>query len=180
MKKLAFPLILIAIVGAMVAIFVAGGGGNKSSTSKGDVALIGDKHDNQGQKHIQNGDKHEAYNSNIPSSGPHYISPTPWGIKDSEIVDEMLVHNEEHGGVIIAYKPDLPRDQVDRLKQIFNQLPASSQFNEVKAVLVPRAANDKPVQLAAWTYSLSLDSVDEAQIKQFYQGYLDKGPELVP
>ena len=36
-----------------------------------------------------------------------------------------------------------------------------------------------PVQLAAWTYTLNLTSVDAAKITQFYEGHLDKGPELV-
>lgn len=179
MKKFGFPLLLIGIVGVMVAIFVAGNGGKSSSTNPSGP-LLGDKHANQGQQHIQPGTQHVAYNSNPPSSGPHYLSPTPWGIKDSQIADETLVHNEEHGGVIIAYKPDLPKDQVDLLKQIFQSLPASSQFNEVKAVLVPRAANDHAIELAAWTYTYNLDSVDGTKIKQFYQDHLDKGPELVP
>src|SRR5579864_3213956 len=100
MKKIAFPLIVIAVMAVLIGIFVLGNDGQ--SSSKQSVALIGDKHDNQGQQHIQPGAQHVAYNSNPPSSGPHYPSPTPWGIKDSEVVDETLVHNEEHGGVIIA------------------------------------------------------------------------------
>jgi len=36
------------------------------------------------------------------------------------------------------------------------------------------------VQLAAWTYTLDLDNVDEAKITQFYNDHVDKGPELVP
>lgn len=178
MKKYALPLVLVLVVGAMIGLFALGNG--SSSSPKQATSLTGDKHANLGQKHIQTGAQHDAYNSNPPSSGPHNTSPTPWGIKDAELPDETLVHNLEHGGIEIAYKPDLPQAQIDQLKKIVAALPASTQFNETKAVLVPRAANDRPIELAAWTYTLSLDVVDSAQITEFYNGHLDKGPELVP
>lgn len=179
MKKLGLPIIIIVVVAALAAMFALG---NKSSApaKKSNEPLLGTKHDNQGQEHIKDGAEHAAYNSNLPSSGPHYATPAPWGIKTSSIKDETLVHNLEHGGIVIAYKPDLPKDQVDKLKQIYDKLPYSQQFNEIKAVLVPREANSAPIQLAAWTYTYDLQSPDEAKITQFYNDHLDKGPELVP
>jgi hypothetical protein len=142
--------------------------------------LLGEKHANLGQKHIKNGEAHEAYNSNIPSSGPHNEQPADWGISASQLADETLIHNMEHGGVVIAYTPNLPSDQVNQLKKIFQNLPKESKFNKIKAVLVPRQGNEKPVQLAAWTYTYNMDGIDEAKIKQFYTDHVDKGPELVP
>ena len=176
MKKFGLPILLVAIVGALVTIFLIG----NNQPPKPAVALLGDKHPDQGQKHLQPGEQHDPYNSDLPSSGPHNPAPAPWGSKDSELPDETLVHNLEHGGIVIAYKPDLPADDLKQLKGLFAQLPPSSQFNEVKAVLVPRAGNTHPIQLAAWTYTLNLDQFDAAKIKQFYEGHLDKGPELVP
>lgn len=178
MNKLVCPLVLVAIVAVMVGIFIVESG--SKSTPKQKVALIGDKHADQGQKHLKAGETNPNYSSNPPSSGDHAPSPAPWGIKASEVADETLVHNEEHGGIVIAYKPDLPADQIAKLKKLFVQLTPSTQFNEVKAVLVPRSKNIAPVSLASWTYTLNLDTVDEAKIKQFYDGHLDKGPELVP
>jgi hypothetical protein len=96
------------------------------------------------------------------------------------LADETLIHNMEHGGVVIAYTPNLPSDQVNQLKKIFQNLPKESKFNKIKAVLVPRQGNEKPVQLAAWTYTYNMDGIDEAKIKQFYTDHVDKGPELVP
>ena len=178
MKKYGLPLIIGLVVVAMVGLFMLG---NKPDASAKPTAdLIGDKHSDLGQKHIQQGQSHENYNSNPPSSGSHYTSPTPWGIKDSEIPDETLIHNLEHGGVEIAYKPSLPKDQIDKLKSIVQELPASQKFNETKAVLVPRAANDRPIELVAWTYTYALDTPDQAKILDFYSTHLDKGPELVP
>lgn len=181
MNKLAFPALLVLIVGVMIGIFLIA---NKSAApvnkTAEDNTRIGTKHEDQGQKHLGPGETNDKYNSNLPSSGDHAQAPAPWGVKDSEIPNETFVHNLEHGGVVIAYKPDLPEDQVKRLEEIFNKLPKSQQFGTIKALLIPRAQNDKPVQLAAWTYTLNLDGIDEAQITAFYRSHVDKGPELVP
>lgn len=177
MKRYWLPITLIVVVGAMIALFALA---NRTEPTTDAPALLGDKHTDQGQKHISPGESHVAYNSNLPSSGPHYDRATTWGIKDGAIVDETLIHSLEHGGVVIAYKPDLPQAQINQLKDIFAKLPASSRFNEVKAVLVPRAANTRPIELAAWTYTFDLDAPDATKMLAFYGSHLDKGPELVP
>ncbi len=175
-NKFGLLAVLVGVVALMVAIFVLG---NRATPEPQEVALVGQKFDDQGQKHIADGEQHEAYNSSPPTSGPHYGSPAPWGIKNAEIVDEVLLHNLEHGGIVITYKPDLPADQIEQLKQIATTLPQSKNFNSVKIILAPRAKNDRPVSLLAWTYQEHLDSPDGAKIKEFYLSHLDKGPELV-
>lgn len=57
----------------------------------------------QGREHITVGASHLPYNSNPPTSGPHYDNAAPWGIYDHELPDEQLIHNLEHGGVWISY-----------------------------------------------------------------------------
>ena len=52
--------------------------------------------------HIALGSSHESY-SNPPTSGPHYVSPVKAGVYDVPVADEYLVHNMEHGHVIIWY-----------------------------------------------------------------------------
>src|SRR3989344_5078 len=49
------------------------------------------------------GASHEAYNSNPPTSGPHYEQPSRWGVSQAELPDEQLIHNLEHGGIWISY-----------------------------------------------------------------------------
>ena len=43
------------------------------------------------------------YNSFPPSSGPHFQTPAPWGIYEEPIKQTILVHNLEHGGIVIQY-----------------------------------------------------------------------------
>lgn len=143
--------------------------------------IIGTQHASLGQKHLNNlNEKHEAYNSQLPSSGPHYVQPAPWGIKTTTVPDEQLIHNEEHGGVIIAYKPDLPQDQLSKLQQLANNLTATDSpyaKKGFKVLMFPRAKNDKPIELASWTYTLDLDQLNQQTIRTFYRQHLNKSPE---
>lgn len=181
MKKYGFILVLVGLVGILLAVFAIG---NKPTPAKPDSQLLGTKYPELARDHIQPGTKTPVpYNSNPPSSGPHYYDndcPAKWGTIDPSPVqpDECYIHNLEHGGIWITYRPDLPQDQIDKLKQIVQSLPPDSQFNEQKVIMTPRAANDQAISLAAWTYVYSLSQPDEAKIKQFYQDHVNKGPEL--
>src|SRR3989338_5629034 len=72
----------------------------------------------QSRDHINRGAEHPAYNSNPPTGGWHYDQPAQSGIYDTEFPDEQLVHNLEHGLIWIAFKPDLPAEQIDKLADI--------------------------------------------------------------
>jgi hypothetical protein len=182
-KRFGLPIVIALVVAVMGGLFVLGQqqpdkpseNQNTPRVETGEEQIA-----NQGQDHIEAGANHAGYNSNPPTSGPHHPRPTDWGVKDSAIPDETLVHNLEHGGIVINYRPDIGEDKIQQLKQIFRSLPPSEQFNTIKAVLVPRPSNDRPISVTAWTYLMHLDSPEEAKIKQFYSDHVDKGPELVP
>ncbi len=177
-KKFGLLAIVAGVIGLMVLVFVLG---NKE-TPKTDLPLVGEKIPLLTAKHINPGDAHEPYNSNPPSSGDHYPQPAKWEVIGADKVeaDERYVHNLEHGGIWITYRPDLPTEQITQLQGIFQTLPKSTNFDEVKAVMTPRAANDHAISLVAWGYVEHLDSPDPAKIKEFYLSHVDKGPELVP
>src|SRR5258707_14448802 len=61
----------------------------------------------QGRNHITEGVPHDPYNSEPPSSGPHYATPAHAGFYDQATADEYLVHSMEHGYVIIWYNCDM-------------------------------------------------------------------------
>ena len=48
-----------------------------------------------------------SYNTVPPTSGQHYnqagLAPATWGIKDSNLPNEVTTHNLEHGGIVIGY-----------------------------------------------------------------------------
>ena len=140
----------------------------------------GDKYADQGQQHVAL-DYQFTYNSNPPTSGPHYASPANWGAYDYEANDKIFIHNLEHGGVWIAYRPTVATSTIDDLKAV------AEEFGGSKIVMAPRAANDSDVAIVAWARLLKLNLVGGAltddqknQIRAFYKAYKNKGPEFVP
>ena len=113
------------------------------------------------------------YNSNPPAGGEHYATTAHAGIYDTPPPDGNLVHSLEHGAVILWYKSDLPQDQVEKLKTVFNK--ASG-----KKIMVPRKNLDVPVALTSWGYLLKLKTIDEAKIKEFIETNNDRAPEKAP
>ncbi|MHB1865058.1 MAG: DUF3105 domain-containing protein [Candidatus Saccharimonadales bacterium] len=129
-------------------------------------------HISQGNAHIAEGAKHAAYNSDLPSSGSHYFdasSPAPWGTYAQEMPAEAFLHNEEHGGIVIAYSPTLPASQVKQLQQLFASPSSDSSFSAGKFILMPRTENKKPIELASWTRTFDLNNFDKNKIEEFYQ-----------
>ncbi|MFY9493359.1 MAG: DUF3105 domain-containing protein [Minisyncoccia bacterium] len=160
---------LIAIVVLLLIV-----GGAYQWTKSSEANRPGEAIPVQPAEHIQPGQPLPGlYLSNPPVSGWHYGETVEWGIYDQELVDQNVIHNLEHGGIWITYKPDIPAELVENLKRVAGEY-------KRKVVLSPRAANDSPIALAAWGWLDKFDYFDEARIKKFIKAYKDKGPEFVP
>ncbi|MSU45482.1 MAG: DUF3105 domain-containing protein [Candidatus Zambryskibacteria bacterium] len=122
-----------------------------------------------GQEHINIDAEHIAYNSNPPTSGPHYVKPAEWGVYQEELPDEQLIHNLEHGGIWISYKPG-DEEVKSKLEALGKRFPRS-------VVVTPRALNDSPITLASWGRLEKLDVYNEDQIKNFIRRNTNKSPE---
>ncbi len=128
----------------------------------------------QGANHITPGTAHEPYNSDPPTSGPHYPDPIPAGYYDTPQVDEALVHNLEHGHVWIAYDCSKLSD-CEGVKQKVRALVQS--YDQWKIVATPRQNKDAAVAVAAWGWLQKFDSYDEAAIRRFVDAWRNRGPE---
>ncbi|MBI2023514.1 DUF3105 domain-containing protein [Candidatus Giovannonibacteria bacterium] len=130
------------------------------------------------REHIKEGDHQTSlYNSNPPTSGPHWGEPLSDGIYDVEKPDEAILHGLEHGRIWISYKPDIPGSAIAALKALAK--------SESRVILEPRSANDADIALAAWARLDKFDLVpdgtfDAKRITDFIKRYRDKGPEFVP
>lgn len=121
-------------------------------------------------------DAQPVYNSNPPTSGDHVTSEAPWGISASPLPDIALVHNLEHGGIVLHYRPDLDEAQRQQLEAIAREL---LQRNR-KVVLAPRPENENPITATAWGRILRLQTVDPDAIRGFFSAHINQGPERVP
>lgn len=125
-----------------------------------------------GREHIQEGTPFAGYNSNPPTSGPHYPNPAPIRFYDRALPDEQVVHNLEHGNVWISYKPNLSKEIIKILKG----------FSGGNTIVTPRSANDFDIALAAWgrldKFNAENGRIDKQRIKDFIIRYQNKGPEI--
>lgn len=126
---------------------------------------IGTKVSDQGNSHIPDNQRY-SYNSVPPTSGSHWAAPTGWGIKDAQEPNERTTHNLEHGGIVIAYSPNLAAADVARLKGLVRGVSGTYR----KVVLEPYAQlTDAAIAVTAWDWILKLQSYDETQIVKFMQ-----------
>ena len=140
----------------------------------------GDTFAAQGQEHVAL-DYQFSYNSNPPTSGPHYSDPANWGMYDYEVADKIFMHNLEHGGIWISYRPTISPKAIDDLKSIVNG------FDGSQIVMGPRSANDADIAIAAWThlykFNLTGEGLTDKQkedIRTFYMALKNHAPEFVP
>lgn len=171
------PLIAILVIAVLSLV------GIKLLIPEKEVVRSGQQHaiQDEGKQHLGSvNEKHAPYATDQPTSGPHFSQPAAWGVSDVEIPDEQWVHNLEHGGVVVTYKPDLPAKDIDELRVIAANLTMRDEQKSkkgFKVVLTPRAANKYAVQLSSWGYNLSLDEVDKTKIQQFYRDRPNTAPE---
>ena len=124
--------------------------------------------------HIAEHAPHPDYNSNPPTNGWHWANPQEWGIYTNQQFQEQLIHNLEHGGIVIQYN-NLPSSDVQRLTNLVNR-------DSYHMILAPYAGLPQGVKVAytAWTHLQTCDGLDENAIRAFVNAFRDKGPELVP
>lgn len=158
------------LVGAVVVALI---GGAWWARSGGAEAQLGQEFPNQGQEHIASGAKHAPYNSVPATSGWHYVQPQPWGTFVYEIAPEVLVHNLEHGGVVIQYNPSLLKGTEGKLEEIQRRFPS-------KTVVAPNSQLKVPLALTSWRRLYTLDTLDEAKIVKFIEQYKNRAPERLP
>lgn len=171
-KKLLIWFLVILVVGGGIYLLV-----NRSQKKTAERKVYAVQIPDQGSNHINVGASHPAYNSNPPTSGPHYEK---WADKDvykKQLSDEQLVHNLEHGYIWISYKPDANPEIVKQLEDFYGL--------GKKIIVEPRKENDKLIALAAWNWldtfdpvsTNSLSDVELKRIDDFIDQYINQGPE---
>lgn len=126
------------------------------------------------RSHVEVGEKPQ-YNSNPPTSGPHYGQTEEWGISDKPLVMERLVHNLEHGGVNIFYNCEKCEDLAVQLKDLAQRL----RKKDRKVVLAPNKDIDAKIAVASWGWYDKMNELDEDRIWRFFEDHINRGPERV-
>lgn len=142
----------------------------KSGALTGNVNLAGAEQPDGGRNHIPVGSAHDPYLTNPPTSGPHNPEPAAWGVYNRELPDEQLIHNLEHGGIWISYKPDIDADTKAKIENIGRQYPGAT-------IITPRANNPHPIEVASWRRLINMDTFDRDVILDFIKRNKNQSPE---
>lgn len=140
--------------------------------------------ESQGQRHVEKLAKGFTYNSAPPTSGPHQgqpLAPAVWGVYDEPIEQVKVVHNLEHGGVIVQYGPEVPAQAVQEIHAWYRDDPNGL----VVAPLPPALLEEKPelsdeIALTAWTYLQTCKRFTEEAFSNFVDLHRGNGPERFP
>jgi uncharacterized protein DUF3105 len=119
-----------------------------------------------GQDHIGPEEQPDNWNSNPPTSGDHLATPQAPGVYGAEQDMRALVHNLEHGYVVILHR-NLPQDQLDQLRQFVEERDGS------KLVLAPYSGLERDgVALVAWQNLELLQRVNMDVVQAFVNDYM--------
>jgi hypothetical protein len=119
-----------------------------------------------GRDHIAAGDQPDNWNSNPPTSGDHLVNTLPPGVYDNDQDMRALVHNLEHGYVVILYK-GIPQDQLDQLREFAEERDGS------KLVLAPYSGLEQNgIALAAWRNLETMQRVNIDVVQAFVNDYM--------
>jgi uncharacterized protein DUF3105 len=180
---------IVILAGVLVFVTFAGGGGGSGSKSvTGSKYCVEKVYPGLDPKHLSNVDAKVKYNSFPPSSGPHYAQPAPWNLYPDPVKQTILVHNLEHGGIIIQYGPGVSKEDVDKLRSFYQKDPYG-------LVVAPNAKLAKKIAATAWNepaykaegdfkgvnpgkgYVLNCTRFDSKALAQFRDGHRNKAGE---
>jgi hypothetical protein len=186
-------LALAAIVAIVVVVAAGGGGGGEkaSSLSVPKVEAPPEQTSNliaaakaagcvlknppiEGRTHVTTPVK---YGTNPPSSGNHYPVPEPDGEYGTAPPVTHLVHDLEHGRIIIQWAPSVSQRRIGQLRSLFDEDP-------YHLILTPNTTK-MPYKVAAtaWGHIAGCKKFTDKTFdvfRAFKTRYVDKGPEFVP
>lgn len=126
----------------------------------------------QGDGHVKDGTSLE-YDSPVPTSGAHSEVDIPYGYYPDGEKMERLVHNLEHGDIVIHFnKENINKEELEHLKEL-----ATITYQGSGVLLVPNSEIENKLVVAAWTKKLELDEFNDEKISQFIYDYINQGPE---
>jgi hypothetical protein len=94
--------------------------------------------------HLPSLTKKFPWNTDPPSNGQHYPLWAVWGFYTEPVNPRMVVHNEEHGGVILWWGTKVPQATVTQLQEFYNKEPVGT-FG------TPYAKLGSKIAITAWT-----------------------------
>ena len=141
--------------------------------------------------HVASLTKKLPWNTDPPSNGQHYPLWAVWNFYTAPVNPRMVVHNEEHGGVILWWGPTVSPSTVGQLRAFYDEEPDGS-------VGTPYAKLGGKIAISAWTgdptrygrggyfgqghlaICTRFDAATKKAFEEFRKAFRGHGPEGVP
>ena len=108
------------------------------------------------------------YAQSPPAGGAHNPVWQNCGFYEEPVRNETAVHSLEHGAVWITFSPEVPQDEIERLRD----LSESNGF----VLVSPYPDQDSPIVATAWGKQLALESAEDSNLERFISAYT-QGPQ---
>lgn len=123
-------------------------------------------------------DVSDEWNTDPPTTGPHYAIAAIFGIYEEPLQLARVVHNLEHGGVFIAYGPRVPAATVEQLRAFYAD-------NKTGTIMAPYDKLGDEFSFGAWVahddgangYLATCKQFDRDAADAFLDAFRFRGPE---
>jgi hypothetical protein len=181
----ALALIALAAVVGFFALSGSNGGGDVSALE--DAGCMVQTFPAQEGDHVTELPAGYKHNSDPPTSGAHNPQPAAWDVYDEPVDQLILIHNLEHGGVVIQYGDEVPESDVTALVDWYRDDPNG-------IVIAPRPELGDQIAIEAWNAEqhgngnsqngtgvlAKCPRFDEGAFDAFLDEFGFKGPEAFP
>ena len=118
------------------------------------------------------------WNTDPPTSGPHYAVAAIFGIYEDELEMARVVHNLEHGGIYILYGKAVPPATVDQFRGFYDD-------HKTGTIMAPLDRLGDKFALGAWVvdgdthsgFLAKCTDFDENATSTFFRSLQFRGPE---
>jgi hypothetical protein len=191
---------VIAVVAVVLAVVLPGkgtGGASSASVAKTmvaagctyrDVKPLPPKDGQNYHNDVPTLTSNVKWSTSPPSGGGHYALWAVWGFYTQPVNPRQVVHNEEHGAVVMWWGSKVPKSEVDQLAAFYQSLP-DGMFG------TPYPSLGSKIALTAWTgtpsryyqnhyYGIGHIAIcprfDKNAFTVFRDAYRGHGPEGIP
>lgn len=190
--------VVLAVVVVAVALGTGGGSGGSDKKVASAMSAAGCSFKSvtasvpKGQgTHVNSLTAKLPWNTSPPSNGQHYPEWAVWGFYTQAVNPRMVVHNQEHGGVVYWWGSQVPQSTVAALHALYNDQPIAT-FG------TPYPSLGSKIAVTAWTGDPNRYGRDnyygeghigicsgwspkvEKAFVAFRDAYRGKGPEGIP
>jgi hypothetical protein len=141
--------------------------------------------------HVNSLTKKFPWNTTPPSNGQHYPEWDVWGFWTQTQNPRRVVHNEEHGGVILWWGSQVPASTVAKLHAFYDEQPdglLGTPYPTLGSKIAITAWSGNPVDYQRNGYygfghigiCAAYTPAVKAAFTEFRKAYRGKGPEGIP